>query len=483
MKESLLLRSIDFLISKERYNNFSKYYDFGNYKFQYNDLEATSETVNDRTIIIFGTIVNSHDYNYSKNDIMNHLLDSKDFFDLINISKKMAGRFVIVYSSKEGLFVLPDAVSSIQVAYDIVGQDLIISSNPKIIADINNYEESMVSKQIKSSAAETHPLPYDMTMYDEVKFVIPNHYLNCENRKVYRYYPINEVKKMTVDEVAKKSAELLENIISGYISNNRLSIALTSGLDSRTILSVCKNYINEIPTYTYFHDNFTDKTDDIVVPTKMSRRFGFKHSILKDLQLPEMLINQYVNKIGSNLNKFEVRNAWTYYNSELYGYKRLDGNVSPLAKSNFGRNLPEFLATPFYLVTKTHNYSGENYREVKRWIKDVYKYSRKNKISKYDLFFWEHRVGKWTSNSYSNSDLLIESLNPFNCRELIEIWLSVPKNKRVNGQIHKKIIKFNWPELLDFPLNPDSRHDIFYKNSLIFYIGSIIKFILGENKY
>ena len=134
------------------------------------------------------------------------------------------------------------------------------------------------------------------------------------------------------------------------------------------------------------------------------------------------------------------------------------------------------------MVTKTHNYSRENLKEVKRWINDVKKYSKLSNISKYDLFFWEHRVGKWTTNSYMNSHILVGSLNPFNCRELIELWLRVAQNDRVNGEIHKGIIKLNWPELLEFPINPDTKFSFFYKNSILFYIGARAKYILGKGK-
>lgn len=482
MKEDLILRDIDFLISEKRNNNFINYYDIGNYKFQYNDLEAVSKTKNGKTIIIYGTIVNSYDSDADGLSIINSLLESKNLFDLINNSKKMAGRFVIVYHSREGLFVLPDAASSIQVVYDISGQDLIISSNPKIIADINNYDESSISKIIKSSAEETHPLPYDMTMYDEIKFVIPNHFLDVRNRKAVRYYPISKTNRLSIDEAAEISNKLIGNIIKAYYKRYELSLPLTSGMDSRVILSICKNIINEIPTYTFYHDNFTDDTADIVVPIKLSNKYGFSYTILKDLKLPERVIKAYTNRIGKNINKSEARNAWTYYNSKFSKHKRLDGNISPLAKSNFGRDLPELMATPLYLVTKTHNYSKENYKKVAKWCRDIKKYTKISKTSKYDLFFWEHRVGKWTANSYVNSNLLTDSLNPFNCRELIETWLKVPRKNRCNGEIHKKIIEFNWPDLLDFPINPDQKFKIFYKSSFLFYIGSIIKYVLNWNR-
>ena len=45
----------------------------------------------------------------------------------------------------------------------------------------------------------------------------------------------------------------------------------------------------------------------------------------------------------------KLGNAWTYLNSKLNEYVRLDGNIIPLAKSNFGKNLPELFATSSYV--------------------------------------------------------------------------------------------------------------------------------------
>ena len=472
-----------YLMCTKRVDKFKNSINIGNYKFQYGNTNIVYKEHRGKSIIIFGKFVDSYNCNKTDEEIALDLLEADNLDELINRSKKIAGRFIIVYNSDEGLFVIPDVITSIHVAYTVDGNDLYISSNPKIIADINNWEESSTSKEIKSSADNSHPLPYDLTMYDEIKFVIPNNYLDCSKRTVNRYYPLKKGKEISSDEAAKISSKLINNIIVGYYHRYKLSLPLTSGMDSRLILSACKDIINEIPIYTFFHDNFTEKTADIVIPRDITSRYKLNYIIMEDLELPDEVLKKYKDELGSSVNFSETKNVWTYYNSDICDYVRLDGNVSPLAKSNFGRDLPEFLATSSYLITKTHNYAKENKKEVKRWIKDVNPYSKHSNISKFDLFFWEHRCGKWVSNSYLTSDLLINSLNPFNCRELVETWLRVPRKERMNGSIHKKIIELNWPELLEFPINPDEKYKIAYNNSLLYYIGSKVKYVYGRNKY
>ena len=187
----------------------------------------------------------------------------------------------------------------------------------------------------------------------------------------------------------------------------KLSLPLTAGIDSRTVLSACRDIIGDIPIYTIYHDHFSNTTSDIIIPKQITSKFGLEYFILKSMKLPEDIESLYISKLGSNKNEYIARNAWTYYNSDISSCTFLNGDIIPITKSSFGKNLPEFLATSGYLATKTHNYSRKNKLIVKRWIKDINKYSRNSGISKYDLFFWEHRCGKWMTNNLMNYDVLV----------------------------------------------------------------------------
>ena len=313
-------------------------------------------------------------------------------------------------------------------------------------------------------------------MYNEIKHVIPNHYLDCIKRETVRYYPCQKEDKLSLEEAAQKTSLMIRQIIRGYSEYNKLALPLTSGVDSRLILSMCKE-LPDIPTFIFVHEHFKSDTGDLVIPRLLSKKFNFHHYEFNDLELPNELIKIYKAEIGNTFIHGEARNAWTYYNTPLRGYTRLDGNISPLAKSSFGRKLPESLATASFLVTKTHNFSKENFREVKRWRKNVVEKSKLSGISKFDLFFWEHRAGKWTTNSYMNFDLLAKSLNPFNCRAVIETWLRVPRKDLVGSKLHKEIIRLNWPELLDFPFNPDDKLSAVSYYSPIYFIGCYMKYV------
>jgi hypothetical protein len=473
-----LYRDVNFFMAKSRNKRFKNSIDIGGYKFQYNDREAFAYKDKENSILIFGLIVDSHDHKKGIPEIVGELVDSSNINEFISKTKKLAGRFVIVLQLKNELIVFPDPSCSIQAAYVIdKNYELVLSSNPKLIADYYGFKESAISKQIKSQAEETHPLPYDLTMYDEIKLVIPNHYLVCNNRKVVRYYPLEEVERVSSKKAAQISVSLLENIVKGYASKTNLSIPLTAGIDSRTVMAICKDLIKDIPLYTFYHNDFTENTPDIVIPREITSSYNLTYHCINDLELPENILNSYKNELGSSMNTSVAINSYTYFKSKLNKHAFLNGGIIPIAKSSFGRNLPEIFATPRFLTTKTHNYSKQNLMEVKRWVHDISPFVKVSKVSKFDLFFWEHRIGKWMANSYMNCDLLTNPLNIFNCRELIELWLSVSRTERISKSIHKRIIVLTWPELLNFPINPNRKYEKYIqKSSILYYVACFAKY-------
>lgn len=455
---------------------------WGDLVLQYEDTPIWRSEQDGKRLLVVGRFVDSENDKRAEGEIVDELVDNNEIDGLLENIGRLAGRFIVIYLVRGQLFVIPDATASVPVNYSIKG-DLYISSNAKIIADINGWCESHASREIRAKGDATQALPYDMTPYGQIKKVPPNHVLRCETRIATRFYPRKRDDPVSVDAAAEVSYKLLKNIVTGYHRRSQLALPLTSGRDSRTILSVCRDIISEVPTFTFLHSGYSENTADIVIPGEMARALGFRHTVLIHQPIPEDVWCCCKRVLGSQVKPTEVQNAWTYCMSEIGNRTRLVGSVSPLAKSVFGKALPELLATPSYLVTKTHNYSCENRRQVSRWVKETQRQTKGSKVSKFDLFYWEHREGNWAAGSLMNSDLLSDSISPYNCRQLIETWLRVPRRERMGGEIHERVIQLAWPELLNWPFNPGGRYTLFSRNSLLFYIATRGKYFLERFKY
>uniref|UniRef100_UPI00352AEF63 hypothetical protein n=2 Tax=Aerococcus urinaeequi TaxID=51665 RepID=UPI00352AEF63 len=466
-----------YLFSQEAQANFKHTIKFENYYFQTNESEVAISKKNHQKVLLFGQVLHIQDTKLTLEDLVEKLNGSTDIDSLIEASKYLLGRFIIVAQFGHKLFVLPDATGSIPVNYYLEGKEVAASANLSLLRDVFNLEVSDQAIAIKKGALEQqHPMPNDLTMLQNVKNVLPNHYLDVTAKQTKRYFPIQKLPETSVDEVINQTSQIIGRILDEVMGKEKIAIPLTSGFDSRLILSFFKDYTEHIVAYTFAHENFDENTADIVVPKALSERFNFEYKVLSRKNLDEVQLNQAASDLAGMQNVRILENAYTLASSELNDRSFVPGDIIPLAKSNFGQNLPDSLASVSYLVTKSHNYSDESRASIKSWKDDLKAYLPSKNVSIYDLFFWENRWGRWFTNNAQNYDYFSNPLYIFNNRYLIELWLGVSRSERSKKAIHKGLIKKQWPELLEIPVNPDeSRLSSITDNQWIYYFGSYLK--------
>ena len=65
-------------------------------------------------------------------------------------------------------------------------------------------------------------------------------------------------------------------------------------------------------------------------------------------------------------------------------------------------------------------------------------------------------MGNWKASWSADLDIAIEEFMPFNCRAIMELFLSTDKECRLVKQpaVHRAVIEYTWPEALSEPFNP-----------------------------
>ena len=468
-----------YLISKKNHKSFKNAIKIDDFYLHYNDLKVSQSMGSKSNILILGYAVHCKNVDLDLNDICEEMSEMDTLAKVIEYSDYLVGRYIIIRKSESNTQLLPDASCTFPVNYYFDEQNMYISSTTHIIGKLANLPLSEESLEIKSKAEDQHPLPHNITMYDEVKILIPNHLLDVENRKMVRYYPNEKQSQNDFDFVVEETINVMDRLIRRFVKEYNFSLPITSGLDSRVLLALMKDHISHIPLYTFYNQGDEDNWD-IKVPRLMADKLNLKHYAIERTSLDKESLVKLSELLDFQHNRRILENGLSLSESELSDRYFLAGDIIPIVKSNFGKNLPETLANTFYLKTKTHNYSRKNKEYVKSWLSDA---KNEQGVSKFDLFFWEHRLGRWLSNNANNYDVFTDPFYLFNSRYLIKLWTSIPRHERINRSFHKEIIKMKWPELMEFPFNPESKvTDLITKNQYTYYFASLLKYYMNKFK-
>src|SRR5699024_4143120 len=155
--------------------------------------------------------------------------------------------------------------------------------------DKYGFEHSEDAVNIKKGAEQQQPLPYNITMFEEIKTLIPNHYLDINHQKMRRFFPLHSVDTISLDAAVEETIELSKNIIKGYFNTRKVALTITSGVDSRAILALMKEQVQDLELYTYYHNEFTEETGDIRIPKELSERLDLNYRTLPIQEMPSEL--------------------------------------------------------------------------------------------------------------------------------------------------------------------------------------------------
>jgi len=432
---------------------------------------------------LIGLCIDSHG-EIPREDIPGFLLkqSSNDIIKLIKSIKRLAGKYVILYENKYGIYVIPDATGTLQVCYNASSaKGFCIASSDKLISDYYNYLPSERNLSIRLASDFQQPMPNDITIYDEIKVLLPNHYLHMRGSiNVIPYMPDQVTcRNCDTDVLINDSIKLIGNIVEEYKKYYNLICPLTAGYDSRVVLAFLKQRIKEIKCFTFNHMETASQRGDVTTAQKLCDRYMVKWEMIDTLKAPV----EYILDVKTYLGEFQkIRTINIAYTLEscLKGFTIINGDIiGTIGKSSLGMALPDFFAVPSFFIAKQHNFSKYVRSETKKYLESVK--TRNSTISKFELFGIENRLGRWaaqTSNIYSICG--INSLNIFNCGELIDIWISIPRKKRNKKIVPKTILMKLAPELLEYPFNPMSKVGWMSKSSFTFLLGTYIKYIVQK---
>lgn len=400
---------------------------------------------------------------------------------LFNECDRFAGKFIMLIEEGNQAYLWGDATSSLQMDYAFYEENICISFSDKVTAEVFGFEPSETARDIRSNGSTLQPLPYDLTMYDSVKALLPNHYLDLNARRSVRVrmQTPSGADVSSINGIMERSLRLVLNTAREYGKYYRFACPVTSGYDSRVVYAILSTLGLDAERYTFRHKGFTDATADIAVPHQFITSEGKSHAIIDDLIAPKAFVERVCDFLGEWQSETNINLAYTILKS-FPDLALASGDVIGQTGQCYVTNaVPNCLITPTFMQCKIHTESNCA-RAYLRDHRDEIKQSSALK-SLCELFEWESRLGRWAPQAALVYGFCgINLLNVFNSREIILCFAALPRKARVNKTIHKCYLKKLTPELLRFPFNPDERHSWMKKNWLIFYLATYAKFFYGK---
>lgn len=431
----------------------------GSYYLQVHpDLEITKANDINKSMIVLGYLFDPQNYQATNKDILEHLLASTtNFHELTSELKQYPGRYALFYKDGKCFYLIQDALSLREVYYCQSQNSVICGSQPNLLV---RYSCPKIEKSSDSALVDfiKNDLPYvrngrlwvgDATCFYNIKHLMPNHYLDLNTMSVKRYWPVETLKNIDLDKAVKLAASYLKGVLKAVTHRYDVMMAVTSGIDSRSLLAASKDVQNRIYYFINKHKHLNDDSADISIPK----------NILSELNLPfhihnvEDLVDEEFKKIFLS-NTFMAKELMLKAIYNVY-YKNHQNKVNVLGVGEIGREYygnPPLNLDGYYLAWclkyKKSKYAVE---QCDKWLKETLLLSKAYNVDIMQLFLWEYLLGNWGAVGNSESDIAIEEFDPYDSHYIYEIMLAVIKDRQ---DIFHNLFKELWPDLLDFPFNP-----------------------------
>jgi len=463
-----------YLISKESNDKFELHRNIFNNNLVVNYTKNTSLLYYEKdieAICIIGLCIDSY-AKILRENIPQYLIDNNDseLQLLLSNTKRLAGKYVIIYKNKNDIYIFGDATCSLSIYY-ATNKTICFSSCDELIRKSLNLNISKKHLEIKDGFPYLEALPYDITICDDIKTILPNHFMEINNNKISRFLPeyYKRPKKIkNYDQIIEDCIKLIENTVNEYNKYYDIVCPLTSGNDSRLNLVFLKRHIEELNCFTLKHANFTKNTSDYYIPPQICIKENVKHLSIIDLKAPKEYLDEIKNIIGNYHSEYTIDLAYTI-NSMLPNKAIITGDIiDQVGRGKYG-GVPVFFATAKYFSSYYPNKSMKFQEYIKSYLMSVKNDGCFDKIL--DLFAIEYRCGRWAAQgSMIYAIAGISALNIYNCREIIDNFMSFKIKDRMNKIIHTGIFNKLAPHLLNIPFNSDEKNKYSWLKKTFLYI-------------
>ena len=482
MDECRLIYRRQFLLSREPITQLSYWNHFElrnkSHLYVHPDLNVCLKECPDRQLVLIGYIFDYQGTTKTDEDIIDDIMAKIDSFgSLVKILKRYAGQYAIIYINREVFNIIHDALGLREIYYCQSVNRVICGSQPNLLKEFGIPRITLTQDKNKKKFYE-HDMKKvragrlwvgDETYFENVKHLLPNHYLDIRTLETCRYWPNEKIQNLELNVAVDLACNFLRGILKAACNRHDLMMAVTAGTDTRTLLAASKDIKDKIYYFINKHKSLSDRHPDIYVPKAIFQALGLPFHIHElDREVDEMFRNIFLNNVfmASELRLSVIYNV--YFKQHSHRLNIL--GVGEIGRSFFGRR-PKNLNG--YFLARALKYKDSLYaiEKCQEWLDRTLPAAEEYGVDIMTLLYWEQHLGNWGVVGNSESDIAIEEFDPFNSHYLYETLLGVNKKFTKYGHniLFKEMIRNMWPVLIEFPINPPYRFYDRLRNWLIKY--------------
>lgn len=429
---------------------------------------------------IIGHCYNPFSSQYDEGKVLKELSNayfSKKYEDKLH---ELTGVFIAGYCcGDDSLYLTCDATGMLVAFYGEVHNHMYITSHSGILEDICKIKQCDYVERLKSYrfyGLFGKMLPSDLSPYDGVRHLIPNHML-CYHGGIFelsRYWPTKKIAPLTdfaeYQAMLQEASKILQNSLSLIAKKwpGSAAISVTGGCDSKTTLSCANGMYDKFSYYSYISSE--SEQADAVAAAEICKNLELQHKIYRipdsdfafsDIEKWRMLLEQNCGNIGIN-NKNDVRKriffaqhhdfdvevkSWVSEVARAYYCKRFSRSKFP------PKPTARYLTALYKVFFLERGLVRETDQHFARFLEQYYSNGVLDLVPWTDLIFWEYRMSSWNGLVISNEQRLSYDITiPYNNRRLLEFLLSAPQDKRIHDICHKDIQRLANPAIANMDI-------------------------------
>lgn len=378
------------------------------------------------------------------------------FFDYVD---QLSGSFIIIYRENADVFLLQDTAATKPIYYHRTsGGRLTATSHAAILHQIYGLPPDTRAQTVYASDTyredPSRYLPGMITPYEKALPLTANNQLEVKSGTSQRFFPREELAPRPFnDRIVDEIAEIMvqQACMIGALERP-LTLAATGGRDSRVSAAAFSGQPNL--SYHSFHIPRTGHlTEDVNLARKLAQIEGVPLDVY-DLQAYPITEFQKPFKVHSPRGIWPAA-ALCYLIEFPRDAIHIRSSVAEIGRAFYKKRREKFVSDRELAKSFTNTAFGADPMVIAT-MKDFIKHTNFDEklffnYSFYDMFYWEHRLSKWQNVLCSEAEIATDVFIPFNNRNLMKMFLSVPYENRVSIDIHHALCKKLKPEFSNVP--------------------------------